>query len=307
MIPVNDYASDLAARKAARGNQVDPETIRQQVENFVGLNIKGGRAEDVEEERQRLIKLRYDEDAREDLEYRYAQQGIKVYGDHTQIGKISSVRLKFNNKEWADLLNAEGDCLPSCCANISRVRDIFESALRNDKYCDVDQMFEAVMLLKGHHEITEGPLFRFIKLWERIEPDARTERGEMTLDLNDPRDACRALSHASNVDFYYLMFHDDEDPDRHTHCKANKEQSLSLLLAAVRTLYHRLGELSEAPVEGYGIFQGSEIASSNTGIAIYDTKDFAEKIAARWNKEDHEKYEVKKARVTLEKGVEIVP
>lgn len=42
------------------------------------------------------------------------------------------MRLDLTNDEWMSLINADGEGLPRCCANISNVRDMIMSAARDN-------------------------------------------------------------------------------------------------------------------------------------------------------------------------------
>jgi hypothetical protein len=165
----NEWAENITARKVARG-ELKLSEARQYVDLLfvkVGRTLADNierwesaykyenngnswteekRKKEIEKEHLRLIKLEEGYDDQAQLEYDYAQKGLTVSADHSQAGKIASVKLDFTSAEWADVLNAEGEHLGACCADISRIRDILQDACRNDHEVDVDKLWEAASL-----------------------------------------------------------------------------------------------------------------------------------------------------------------
>lgn len=317
-----DWADAIVARKKARGDtHTTAEFLREGVKLACDNNIHSwhsGDPADVQEkarkkETKRLIKLRQATDAREELEYQYQQRGITVEACYNTPGKISSVKLPFDKAEWGDLLNPEGEHLPSCCANISRIRDILQVALRKDTYCDVDELWEATMLAKDHgFAKDDSPIGRMMKLWDAVKDDARTSRtaGDSGDLNNDPKEALDQLYKCAGVIVWNELF-DTSGPDQKFSNDANSERALATLITCVRTLFFKMKDLSVGKVTGYGVYNGDEIGESRSGIAVYRTKEMADEICAMWNKTEGKNkkraprvYTVHKCQITMEHGVE---
>jgi hypothetical protein len=319
-----DWADEIIAKKKLRGDtHTTADFLREGVKLACDNNIHSWhsgdtaevRAKAAKKETKRLIKLRRDEDAREELEHQYQQKNITVEACYNTPGKIASVKLPFNKAEWGDLLNTEGEHLPSCCADISRIRDILQTALRSDGNCDVEELWEATMLAKNHGFAKDGgPVGRMMKLWDEVAKDARTTRSTGGCgDLNnDPKEALEQLYKCAGVIVWNELF-DNSGPDQKFSNDANSERALATLVACVRTLFFKMKDLSVGKVSGYGIFNGDEIGESRSGIALYRTKKMADEICEKWNqtettgkksKRPPRVYTVHKCQVTMEHGVE---
>jgi hypothetical protein len=235
---------------------------------------------------------------------------------HNTLGKIASVKLPFKKAEWGDLLNTEGEHLPSCCANISRIRDILQGALRNDGYCEVEELWEATTLAIGHDfKKDDSPIGRMMQLWDAVKEDARTTRtiGDAGDIDQDPKQALEQLYKCSGVIVWNELF-DNSGKDQKFANDANSEQALATLIGCVRTLYFKMQQLSVGPVEGFGVYNGNEIGQSRSGVAVYRTKKMAEEVCAMWNKTESEPgkhakrekrvYTVHKCRISMEHGVQ---
>lgn len=314
-----DWADKLVAKKAARGNNtVTAQELRTQVDNQCEHNLHTWGAswtpEKIKVERlketKRLIRLRLNDDEKEDLEYRYQQKGIEVQGCYNTKGKIGLVKLPFTDAEWGDLLNKEGESLPSCCANISRIREILQEACREDHYCEVEDLWEAATLAKGHDfKIGKDPIGKLIKLWEDIKDDARSRSTSDSSNLQDPKEALKLLYKCSGVIAWNDLFSRDSEERKFLNC-ANSERALATLVTCVHTLFYKFKELSVGPIFGYGVFNGKEIGETNSGIAIFKTQAMADEICAKWNKEEKSKkkkqiiYTVNYCSVSMTGGVE---
>lgn len=320
-----DWANQLVANALKRGEIITAEELRERVKTQCDHNIHTWHQGDTPEVREaarkketkRLIKLQQEQDKRAQLEFDYKQKGVTIAVCHSTLGKIASVKLPFNKAEWGDLLNTEGEHLPSCCANISRIRDILQSALRQDGYCDVEELWEATMLAKGHDFSKKGddPIARMMKLWDVVKDDARTTRniGDAGNINEDPKEALEQLYKCSGIIVWNELF-DNSGPDQQFANDANSERALATLVSCVRTLFFKMKELSVGTVTGWGVFNGDEIGESRSGVAIYRTEEMANEVCAMWNKTEQKPgkrakrekrvYTVHKCQVTMEHGVQ---
>lgn len=333
-----DWADKLAHKKKLRGEKVSSSDLRKEVkelcENYVnrleGEKWKTGteKAKVAKAEMKRLIKIREEQDLCKQLEYDYEQKGIIVQADYCQHGKIASVELPFTPEEWADLLNKEGEYLGACCADISRIRDILQAACREDYFIEVEDLYEAAFLARHHDGGEErdytkdtDPIARMIVLWDKVKDDARSRSKGRSVNLEDPKDALDVLFQcAGNITWNEIRFNQKTEDDKFD-CIKNCNRTLFTMVPAVRTLFFKMKELYKGAVEGYGLVrQDGEIGESRSGVAVYRTKKLADELCEQWNKTEEEEirhtkslkkrtpnvYTVKKVRVSMEKGVEII-
>lgn len=320
-----DWADKLVTRAKDRGEKLSAEALRQWVERQCNSNLERWdeipaeeRNAAAKEETARLIKLKEDEDARKQLQFDFAQRGIFIEPDHSQLGKIAEVELNFSSEEWADLLNREGELLPSCCADISRIRDILQDACRNNYYISVENLFEAAYLAKHHGFLPDEdhPVCKIMALWETVKDHARQRSLVGTANLDNPRDALDALYDAAGVISWAETFSGNRHQEENMQFedKMNRNAALATIQTAVRTLFFKLKEMDEGPIEGYGIAHNNEIAHTRRGLAIFKTHEIAQEICDNWNSSEGETnrkqgprvYSVKKVRVSMEKGLEFI-
>jgi hypothetical protein len=311
-----DWADKLVSKMRKRGEtHKTAEEFRNEVTSLCEENLKRwGETSDKDrrKEMKRLIKLRQEGDERSQLRFNWRQKGIEINPDHNQLGKISSVKLPFTNEEWADLLNKEGQYLGACCADISRIRDILQGACREDHFIEVEDLHEAVYLAKHHgFTISDEPIGRMIALWGKIKDDARVRSEGTSVKKDDPKDALELLYKSSGAicwDDLYSKEGQSKDVafDRHM----NRNYALATIQTAVRTLFFKLKELDPGPIEGYGIIrEDDEVANTSRGLAVFRTGSTAKEVCDRWNKPKDRKhtYIVKKVRISMERGYEVLP
>lgn len=319
-----DWADKLVEKAKNRGEEVCAEYLRDTITRLCQSNMerweRSGESpiEDHEkrekEEKERLIKLREEEDDKEQLKFDFKKEkGISIIPDH-QPGKIAEVELDFTSEEWADLLNREGELLHSCCADISRIRDILQDACRNDYCISVEDLFEAACLAENHgfKANEDHPIGRIILLWEKVKDHARQRFSTFTANLENPKDALEMLFQAAGVITWEELVHKDEVMFESKVCR---NAALATIQSAVRVLSLKLKEMNEGPVEGYGIVQqNNEIAHTARGLAVFETPEIAQKICEKWNSIEEENdnmktkntYSVKKVKISMEKGLEFI-
>ncbi len=232
------------------------------------------------------------------LEEKYAKLGIKVI----VYGSLFDIKLDFTPEEWVDLINTEGEYLPICCANISRVRDIIVNAARHEHLVSAEELREAYVLLKDHGCETiddEHPLDYLMKLWESVKDDVE-KRPLVAKDINDPMEAIDVLFQASGSIAVDDLFRKSSEDQRYNSLLL-RNLELARLIPAIRTLYAKIEELNPGPVEGWGIFKGDDLARTRYGSAIYNHKEYALEAGG-----DLDGFCVKPVRVTIQNGVEIL-
>jgi len=334
-----DWADRLIAKARKRGDEYPTaERLREDVRHQCESNIERWNGEReyrkeprwtdaekqaaTEKETRRLIKLRREDDKRQQLRFDYRQKGVEIEPDYSQIGKVGSVRLPFTAEEWADLLNKEGEHLGACCADISRIRDILQGACRNDHFVDVEDFYEAVYLAKHHgFKIGDDPIGRMIALWGKIKDDVRVRRTDDSTNTESPNDALETLYSAAGVICWDNLYsRDNETKDTTFDRHMNRSYALATVQVAVRTLFFKLKEMDPGAIEGYGLVrQDGEIGKTRRGLAVFRTETLAQEICDNWNKAQQEDnrgkkrkrepyvYSIKKVRVSMEKGFEILP
>jgi hypothetical protein len=63
---------------------------------------------------------------------------------------IERVRLPLTPEQWVDVLNGDGEHLPSCCGSIDSARSIFVRALHDDRWVDADDFRDLCEILIDH-------------------------------------------------------------------------------------------------------------------------------------------------------------
>ena len=254
--------------------------------------------------------------------------------------KVYTVKLNFTNDEWVDLMNTEGEFLPACCATISHVRDVLIGTLREGGFIRATDLFEIVNSLKGHHDCDpEGsdPEARLIQTWEAIEADADLHLIGFPLDPNELDDAFSTLYHsAATLSWNFLTNGEDREDAKFNH-DIVRQYEFARILPAIRTIYKTLTESKIEPIEGFAIVEGQKVLQLTGGLAIFQRQEHAEELAQKFNKKaeaEHKnekdrrlerkyrekaygkqeplrpitihQYSVRKVRVSLENGVELL-
>lgn len=201
--------------------------------------------------------------------------------------KVYAVKLNFTPEEWLDLMNTEGEFLPACCATISHVRDVLIATVREGGFIRATDLYEIVEALKGHHECgPEGgdPESRLIQTWEAIKDDADLHLLGHPIDPNDLDDAFSVLYHAGAVLSWNFLNSDATEDEKYDHEMVRRTEFVRVL-PAIRTIYKALSQNTFEPMEGYAIAEGDQVLSLTRGLAIFRTKEQAERLAERFNKE----------------------
>lgn len=311
-----DWADELVEEYKKRGESISADNLRTWLKQMCEGNVKRQKSKwenkeekqkATEEETKRLIELKRHENKLEQFEYDYKLQGIKIKADYHQKEKIAEVELMFSPEEWVDFLNAEGELLPHCCADISRIRNILQNTCRNNYFINAEDLFELVYLIE-QHGFEDHPINKVTDLWEKIKKDVRQRNIIISVNLENPTDALQALSEAASVISWDDMLCRSKDVDYEFERKVKRSAALATVKTAVRTLFFKLQEMDTEPIEGYGIVCENKIAHTRRGLAIFRTESIAQEICDTWNasEEKIENYCVKKVRVCMEKGLEII-
>jgi hypothetical protein len=242
----------------------------------------------------------------EELKQRYADLGIENEQDYHRTDKISEVKLPFTNEEWGDLLNKEGEYLPSCCAQISAIRSMLQSALREGGWIRMKDLSAIASAAINHGDFEDGsPIFRLIELWNAIKPDARTEPEDASANLDDPKEAMETLIDRCQYYIFesYGRLRNGLSEQQLFNKRAHDECMLATIMVCVRTLHEKLTDLSLGTFDGYGVFAGEKIGMMVGGMAFFKNEEEANKVRDDWNK-DKAQYSVSKCRCSIQKGIE---
>lgn len=287
------------------------------------------KADEEKRETIRLAKLEETYDSAEDLKYNYAQKGIKIepcWFDYP--AKIDKVRINFSPKVWVDVLNTEGEYLPACCADISRIREILNRTCLDNYFIETEKLWELTTLAKHHgfDKNEKDPISKLIALWETIKEDAKEGNSNWSTGTDDPKSAIEVLNKTSKTIIWNEIFSQStNDPKQQFHYYAGRQRALATLMSAVRTLYFKMKELDAGPVSGWAIWRDDgEIAALDSGIAIFNKKNEAEEFCAIWNKQSQnswdkdksrklkkrknkpDNYVIKPTKISLENGIELI-
>lgn len=310
-----NWADKLCVNKLKRDGFL-PENYKQNlIDNvesakFIPPHIKDNSSQ-TDENRQRRIKMLQKEDQREETIYKWKQKGITVYASYNQPTKIDSVKIDFSDYEWVNLLNKEGKYLPVCCANISEVRDILMSVIREECIIETRDLAQVVFLIKNHgcEDYEENhPLMRLVNLYEQMKDDCRTDDMLFidTVDLNNPKECLEALAnyvnHYNNFSFDYTS---DSEERKFDNC-VNREKALIDLVPIINTLHDKIKHISN-PITGFGIVdKNNKVATTRAGIAVYHNKEIAQEICDNWNKNKNKEnfnFIVKRVTVSMTEGI----
>lgn len=220
--------------------------------------------------------------------------------------------------EWTDCLNTEGESLPSCCANISRVRDILFGVLRNDKMIRVDDLKEAVYLLTSHHDKPNKVQQKIIDAWAgpvgvEAEADLRN-LGANKYDPDNLRDAVQLIEGACG---YLAWDHFGGDKNRRQKLQSNANwrwQFYRMFPAFTRIMKVFEGSDLQKPVKGWALCEADQMMELNTGLAIFPTEKEANEILEDFTKRPMNDrsgkkrvFSVRKVLVSLKDGVTYLP
>lgn len=191
----------------------------------------------------------------------YGPLGFEYY---VSCDYIYAVRLSFEPEVWVDLLNAGGQWLPSCCADISAVRDILGQALRQNSWIDTQDLKRSVDLLNGHSQIDESnPLHYLMIIWDKVKDHVKDETKKLkTVEYNKPD---RMRHHA----VFDLMSYPYE-PGKH------KQRDMMRLLAS---LFPIIKTVEQGKLWGWGIFdEDGNIVEVGGNLALFTDKEEAQKV-----------------------------
>lgn len=313
------WADRICSRKLKRDGQI-PAGYKQQLIDNVLAHANSSKPSEREQSIRRLIRLQQKKDNQEETEWKWLQKGIIVTADHHQTSKIASVKLDFTSEEWVDLLNTEGELLPTCCAKTSRIRDILTKALKKACLIHPEELTEAAHLIKDHgydQYSPEHPLSRLVSLYDLLQNSFRTGRGwfHSSFNLDDPHECITALAlYCNNYEEFSFSINTTSSKEMKFQDHCNQQKALIDLHPVVVALYKHIKELNST-YSGYGIIDNKKgIAYSRSGLAIYMNEQLAQEICNRLNKQEHasrkkeslrKKYQVVPMAISLEHGIEI--
>lgn len=214
--------------------------------------------------------------------------------------KVSLVRLEWTPSWWYDIANMEEGSLPSCCSNISRVRDILVHALRMNGWIECRALFECISLIGGHgwdEVLAEGytdfniddPIVDLIRIWRRVEDVAEIHPPEESLDPNNLDHAIRIFSNSMRKLDWDQLFELFEPKTCSFSDRVGRAILLAKALPAMKTIHDRLREKDFGSVVGHAaVFEDrpDELISTTLGPAIFENEADLGEAVARWMKSD---------------------
>ena len=298
--------------------------IRELAENaikrmFGGNNEKESKS--VMTEKLRILTIQEKEEDKVQIEFKMRTKfKVEVQADYHQSGRISKVRLPFTTSQWTDVLNAQGMYLPSCCGDISYIRDVLTNSLRNDKYIDVGDLSVIAMYLTQHEgggccsDDTNDPIAIIVELDKKLKPYYRSDKIGSS-NVNNPKDALQQLSQLASEftmnDFLGATSQEAQDVK-----KTNHLASLARIIPAVKTVYEKIKELDTGPINGWAVMRGSEIITQRDGRhGIYLSEDLAKSVCEavikdaklfvdKDTKPEDINFNVRSVKISIENGIE---
>lgn len=248
-------------------------------------------------------------------EQEYAELGIEAdfIGDD-----LYNFTLEFSDSVWVNIINAEGEYLPRCCAVISEIRDELISVLRENGQISCIDLEKIYTSLKYHNcdgvEITkiqesaakilampkpvkfweidaDDPLKQIMVLREIAHEDFNLENEDLGRDqnLDDPKVAIGILSSSCwNYDFYNLISSEEKE--------IHKQLALNKIYILVNTLHKKLLDIVET-VTGFAVCVNDKIfVLRNNDSAIFSERKVADDLTKYLNKQMLPNEEIHKVR-----------
>lgn len=214
--------------------------------------------------------------------------------------QVESVKVNLKAEVWLDLLDPEGQYLPYCCANVSRIRDILVDVARNGRYADGDQLFEIYTLIKSHnHGQLNAALAHLVDLWDQIKGDIDRDSLRVSpINPATPEGAVHILSDALPLVNWNLHFTKSTDDDRRVAVRSLLNLELLKIIPAIHTLYNKVQQLDPGPIDGYAVCNENEICSTAAGYAIFFSEQLADDFVRAIGK-----HSVRPVTVSLKDGV----
>jgi hypothetical protein len=227
--------------------------------------------------------------------------------------KVAKVKFHFSKRVWADLANKEGELLPMCCANISTIRDEFMDAMREDGWMDAQSMQNIVVNMSGHEWEADHPVSKVKQVYEELEPRLKC-RDVMSCNPDNVRGA---VSRVYFDDIWKFCANYGSDSmfsgwGRTAQERATHNKRLYDIMPTVRALYKFLEDTKFGPADGVALVRkanGELYEFYGRGLALFRNEEEAQECLKRWINSEQvgaDDAEIRKVRVSLEKGVEYI-
>jgi hypothetical protein len=240
-------------------------------------------------------------------------QDIFIVCNSNNEEKISQVEIKLEEylghsvaEIWLDLLNRDGEFLPSCCADISRIRAILVDVVLENKIIDVEKLYEIFSLLESHNEGTtyddaeKHPLNLIKNLWLRIKDDVEfSDNNPVASSIDDVNAAINVLASGLQYLSYAKIFENHPYDDVKAHC----QETLWKISPALKLLYENINNFNQE-TETYLITLDDKPVTSKTGYIFIKNEEKASETVRHLNEYYNKNYAYKKVKVSLEKGIE---
>ena len=234
--------------------------------------------------------------------------------------KVTNIRLRWPAIWWADVCNKEGQYLPSCCGNISGIRDELVQALREDGWISTEDLATCFYTLKDHgcdgklfanDGRGKGPVAHLIRTWNMVKDVAQIRQPKHGLDPRDLKDAIHIVSSGTlQLDFEGLF---DNGPDKCPEYtdRVKRATLLARMIPAMHTLYNRLAEKALGDsFEGIAVVSRKHpeevIQTTNGKLAVFADQAASEEIvkrSERANPKARQTFRLRRVRVTVASGL----
>ena len=244
-------------------------------------------------------------------------------------GKIRNVWLPLSPAQWVDVASKTGESLPSCCADISAVRDLLVSALREGGRIEAVDLRAIVERLQSHDGfeafdakdlatwethatgiVTIQPNWPFLPIgyvWFHLR-DLLHEVRPVEPSHDDPRnveDAIWILWGAGSSMIDTLIGSSGDDSAGH---RAQKLRAIHQMIPAVHTLHDRLAKIAPEPFEAFALVKRDtgEVVGSGEPF-VYETVARLLQRAGWWRApvELRTQFSLHRCKVSLEMGLEV--
>lgn len=204
---------------------------------------------------------------------------LGVWCRHDEVSKIEAIHLPFTAEQMLDVCDKEGELLPTCCGNISTMRDLIMRTMHEGCWMDSGDLVDLIALMKGHDGFMDlfgakdgdgnDPFLKLARAWPLLEGHL-SDHSPIT-EADDPTDVLdmlKALSeHSYKAWFRHALRPHPQNPADFTTTPAseihernrkdafehavNTTATLLQLAPALHRAHRSLTELYPGVVHGY--------------------------------------------------------
>lgn len=226
---------------------------------------------------------------------------------------ITSINFNIKPDDYINICDSDGELLPTCCSEISSIRDSFIDSLRDGCFIDIKNIHNIYLNALNHNFDQNHPISNVCRIYKELENLCNLKNIYInTIDVCDINDITfdLAINHVLEFLQDYLNYdsYSDEKPKR---VCANFNLSLKRSLPYIKILYEKIRELNSGSVECYALVDSSNNEFYKTyhcNLLLNDTFEQAQatqKHLMDISKEE-KKIKIQKIRISFEKGIEFL-